>query len=211
MKIHDITLAIRPSMPIWPGDPAIQLERVQKLEEGADANVSRLEMSVHTGTHVDAPYHFIQDGGTVDDLPLDVLVGPCVVVEIPEQRTVIDAAALQSVSIPNGADRVLLKTRNAVYWQVTPDEFHADFAAVDRSGAEELVRLGVRLVGIDYLSIAPFDSPLPAHQVLLGAGLVVVEGLDLSNVKPGRYTLYCLPLKLSGAEGAPARVILVED
>ncbi|HZW04694.1 MAG TPA: cyclase family protein [Anaerolineaceae bacterium] len=211
MKIHDVTLSIRPQMPIWPGDPALTLQRVQRMEDGADANVSRLEMSVHTGTHVDAPYHFLRDGGRVDDLPLDVLVGPCRVVEIPASRDVIDAEAVREASLPAGVERVLFKTRNSRYWLESPDVFQTDFVGVDRSGAEELVRLGVRLVGIDYLSIAPFDSPLPAHQVCLHAGIVVVEGLDLSGVVPGSYTLTCLPLKLAGAEGAPARVILVEE
>lgn len=210
MKIHDVTVAIRPSMAIWPGDPEIHLERVQKMEDGADANVSRLEMSVHTGTHVDAPFHFLSDGGMVDELPLDLLVGPCVVIEIPD-RDVIDAVAVRAAHLPAGIERVLFKTRNTAIWREKPDEFQSDFVAVDGSGAEELVRLGVRLVGIDYLSIAPFDSPLAAHQICLGAGMVVVEGLDLSNVQPGNYTLCCLPLKLAGAEGAPARVALIED
>lgn len=210
MKIHDVTLAVRPSMPIWPGDPEIHLERILKMEDGVPANVSRLEMSVHTGTHVDAPYHFLPDGGKVDELPLEVLVGRCYIVEIPA-GDVIDAAAVRAANLPAGVERVLFKTRNAVYWRESPDEFRPDFVAVDGSGADELVRLGVRLVGIDYLSIAPFDSPLPAHQICLGAGMVVVEGLDLSGVQPGWYTLYCLPLKLAGAEGAPARVILIED
>ncbi len=210
MKIYDISLMVTPGMTVWPGDPQVQLERVSKMEEGASSNVSRLSMSVHTGTHVDAPHHFVHGSKTVEQLDLDALVGPAQVVEIPHEANVIDAELVAGLSLERGAPRLLFKTRNSLIWQRGERAFQKDFVAIDASGAAALVELGIRLVAIDYLSVAPFAEGAPTHVALLKAGMVLLEGVDLSQVPAGRYTLVCLPLKLGGAEGAPARAVLME-
>lgn len=209
MPIYDISLPISPGLPVWPGDPSVVLERVSSMDLGAHDNVSRLACGVHTGTHVDAPNHFLNDKRTVETLSLDMLIGPVQVVQISEDVGVITAAVLEMAEIPSGTLRLLLKTRNSRLWEHSLKEFSPDFVGVSQDGAEWLVRSGVQLVGIDYLSIAPYKQSIPTHRALLGPGIVILEGLDLSAVSPGIFTLYCLPLKLVGSDGAPARVILV--
>jgi len=208
--MYDVSVGISPDMPVWPGDSPVKLERVREIAKGANANVSRLECGVHVGTHVDAPSHFIEGAATVETLSLDVLNGMAYVADLP-QAEVLDAATLASASIPPSTRRVLFKTRNSGFWPGGGSEFRTDFAAVDESGAEWLVRIGIQLVGIDYLSIAPYQRSGPTHRVLLDAGVVILEGLDLRNVECGEYRLHCLPLKLIGGDGAPARVILEEE
>ncbi len=211
MKIKDVTLTIREGMPVWPGEPEVTMHRVKKLEEGANANVTYMAFAVHTGTHVDAPCHFLANENGVDKLALDVLVGEVTVVEMPESVNQITADDIYASGLASGAERVLFKTRNSDYWIGGSDTFQPDFVGITEDGAQALVDLGIRLVGIDYLSIAPFKKSRPTHLVMLKAKMVVIEGLDLSQIKPGKYTLYCLPLKLANADGAPARVILIED
>lgn len=209
MKIYDISLPISPELPVWPGDPAVILEQVSSMDAGAHDNVSRLGCCVHTGTHVDAPHHFLNDHRTVDKLSLDVLIGPVQVIQIPEDVGLITADVLEQAAVPSGTLRLLLKTRNSRLWERSPAEFAQDFVGVSEDGAEWLVKSGVKLIGIDYLSIAPFKQSLPSHRVLLKPGVVILEGVDLSKITPGIYTLYCLPLKLVGSDGAPARAILI--
>lgn len=210
MQTYDISLTISSSLPTWPGDPGIILERVEKIEDGANANVSKLDMGVHTGTHVDAPYHFLGgDSATAEQLPLKLLTGRAYVLHIPNDVTVIDRTVLERVDIPPRTRRLLFKTRNSTYWAKGEKKFQTDFVAIDAGGAQYLVERGVKLVGVDYLSVSPYKNSRPTHQILLKAGVIIVEGLDLSNVTQGRYTLYCLPLKLAGSDGAPARAILV--
>lgn len=211
MKIHDVSLTIRPGMVVWPGDPAVDIFRQDKIEEGANANVSFMGIGVHTGTHVDAPYHFLQDGKTVDTLPLDVLVGKVLVVELDDTVNEINHEVVEPLRHRHGIERILFKTRNSRYWLETGNEFHEDFIGISADGAQSLVEIGTRLVGIDYLSIAPFRKSRPTHEILLRANMVVIEGLNLSGILPGEYSLYCLPLKLLNSDGAPARVILVEE
>ncbi len=211
MKIYDISLTVTPSLPVWPGDPAITLERVSKMEEGEHNNVSQMAMSVHAGTHVDAPYHFIADGKTIEQLPLDVLIGPAQVVELPADCRLIGAEDLRRAGIAAGMTRVLLKTGNNRYWSQPGLTFQKDFAALSPDGAAYLVERDVRLIGIDYFSIAPFGDSVPTHRALLGAEVVVLEGANLSEVPAGRYQLYCLPLKLGGSDGAPARAVLIRE
>ena len=194
MQIIDVSVPVRPGMITYPGDPEVRLERVSSIADGEVVNLSRLDFRVHSGTHVDAPLHFAEGAASVETLPLDVLVGPCVVVD-----------GLEPASVPAGAERVLFKTANGRLWE--HDEFTDDFVKLDGEAARALVERGVRLVGIEYLSIGDEE----AHHVLLGAGVVAVEGLDLRDVKPGEYRLVCAPLKLVGAEGAPARVLLLRD
>lgn len=209
MQTYDISLEISPQMVIWPGDPTITLERVSKLEEGANANVSRVDMGVHTGTHVDAPYHFLKDGNTVDCLPLRLLTGRVYVLHLPDAVNEITARTLENAEIPPRTRRLLFRTRNSKLWARHEKNFQEDYVGITADAAETLVKRGVKLVGVDYLSVAPYHSTAKTHEILLKAGVVVVEGLNLSQVAPGRYTLYCLPLKLVGAEGAPARAILI--
>jgi arylformamidase len=211
MKILDVTLTISPEMTTWPGDSPVSLERFRKIEEGANSNASRLDMAAHTGTHVDAPYHFLMDGKGVDQLNLEILTGPALVLEFDEQVEVINAQALKMQNIPVGTLRVLFKTRNSLIWANHEKEFQPGFVGVDLSGANFLVERGIRLVGIDYLSVSPYKKSRPTHEALLRVEMVIIEGLDLSGVPAGIYQLYCLPLKLKGADGAPARVILMGD
>ncbi len=208
MQIYDISLTISPHIIVWPGDPNVVLERFEKIEAGGDANVSRLELSAHTGTHVDAPYHFIPEGVSVEKLSLKTLIGRAYVLYLPDVNE-ITAAVLERSEIPPRTRRLLFKTRNSKYWTRQPEEFQVDFVAISPDGAQFLVDRGVKLVGVDYLSVAPYQNGRPTHEILLRAGIVVVEGIDLSKVSQGRYTLYCLPLKLAGADGAPARAILI--
>jgi len=202
----DVSLPVRTGMVVYEGDPVVRIERVADIGRGDLANLSRMELGTHTGTHVDAPSHFIADGAGVDALPLDVLVGPAVVADASSVPGDIDAAVLAAIGVPPGTKRLLLKTRNADLWDL--GRFTRDYAGVAADAAAELVARGVRLVGIDYLSIAPSGDPAPTHRTLLEAGVVVVEGLDLRPVAPGRYELACLPLRIEGADGAPARALL---
>ena len=207
MEIFDITIPIHPDMPVWPGDASVQLERVRKIEEGANANVSNLALSVHTGTHVDAPCHFIPDGVALDRVPLERFIGEVAVVEIPGVDLI--TAAILHGKIPLSTTRIIFKTKNSSIWIHKDHPFYEAFTALSPDGAQYLVDLGIKFVGIDYLSIAPFKDLRPTHEILLGAGVVILEGVDLSAVTPGEYMLYCLPLKLVGVDGAPARTILV--
>lgn len=210
MTIHDISLTISPDLPVWPGDPPIRLERVQRMEEGANANVTHASLGVHVGTHVDAPYHFLgRDADTVDRLPLDALIGPALVVSLPEVRR-ITADVLEQIDLPAGESRLLFKTWNSTLWARGETSFKEDFVALGADAAKWLVARNVQLVGVDYLSVAPFHESVPTHRTLLSAGVVIIEGLDLSGVEPGDYTLCCLPLKIQGSDGAPARAVLIE-
>jgi arylformamidase len=211
MKIYDISLTVTPDLPVWPGDPAIKLGRVSKMEEGEHNNVSHMASGVHIGTHVDAPYHFIADGKTIEQLKLEVLIGPAQVIEIPDTGPLITAADLQQAGIEDGTTRLLLKTRNSEYWKQPGLPFQEEFAALSPDGAAYLLERGVQLLGIDYFSVAPFGDSVPTHRALLGAEVIVLEGIDLSQVPAGRYQLYCLPIKLGGSDGAPARAVLIDE
>ena len=208
MKIYDVSLPISPALPVWPGDPAVVLEQTSSMDAGAHDNISRLACGVHTGTHVDAPHHFLNDHRTVETLALDVLVGPAQVVQIPGDVKVVNAEALEKAGLSAGIERLLLKTSNSQLWERGENTFYQDFVAISADGADWLVRYGIKLVGIDYLSVAPYHQSIPTHRALLTAGIIIVEGMDLSAIQPGRYELFCLPLKLVGSDGAPARVIL---
>lgn len=209
MTIYDISLGISAALPVWPGDPRVVLELAESIDRGDEVNITRLSMSAHTGTHVDAPHHFLNDRRTVDALPLDILTGPCYVVQLPDGVEEISADVLERVQIGSGTTRLLFGTRNSRLWAKGENTFQEDFVAVSADGAEWLVAHGIRLVGVDYLSVAPFGDSKPTHDILLKAGVVIVEGLDLSRMPRGFYDLYCLPLKLLGADGAPARAILI--
>lgn len=206
--ILDITLPIRPGMVVWPGDPAVELEGVPEIaEEGF--YVSRLCMGTHTGTHVDPPRHISRSGAGADALPLEVLVGPCYVADLRGVKAV-DAASLQSAGIPPGTSRLLLKTDNSS-WIGSSDAFREDFVALTPDAAEWVLSRGIRLVGIDTLSIEAANGDGSVHRVLLDTGVIIIEGLALDSVEPGNYNLACLPLKIAGSDGAPARVVLMTE
>lgn len=208
MKIYDVSVPITATLPIYEGDPPTQIEAVARTAHGDLANVSRITIGSHTGTHVDPPSHFLDGAPSVDALPLEVLIGPALVIDLT-QASGISAAELDAAGVPAGTERLLLKTRNSQLWQT--GGFRKDFLGLREEAARRLVEWGVRLVGIDYLSIAPYDNPRAAHLPLLQAGVVILEGLDLSAIRPGRYTLVCLPLKIQGGDGAPARAVLIEE
>lgn len=202
----DISTPLDQPIPVWPGDPAPEVRRLMTLEAGDDATVSSLSMCVHTGTHIDAPGHFVQGGAAVGDVGLARLVGPARVVAV--EGHCIDASDLAAADIPEGCRRLLLRTSNSALWG-QGDDFREDFVALTPEAAQWLVDRGIDLVGIDYLSIERYREPdNRTHQILLGAGLVVIEGLNLSQAVPGDYELICLPLRLDEAEGAPARAVL---
>jgi arylformamidase len=208
MMIHDVTVTISREMPVYPGDPQIEIKRTLLLEEGDVANVSHLSCGTHIGTHVDPPSHFVEGGIALDKLPLDVLIGPARVVDVGDVD-VIDAATVEKTAL-DGVTRVLFKTRNSRLWS-SPHEFQRDFVYLDADAAEILVARGVKLVGIDYLSIEMFNFEQPAtHMALLSNNVIVVEGLDLSGVTAGDYELICLPIKIKDGDGGPARVVLRE-
>ena len=198
MRILDISVPIRPGMITYPGDPTVTLERVSAIADGALANLSRLDLGVHTGTHVYAPVHFLDGTATADEIPLDALVGRVHVIA----AEALTASELRRLELP---DRVIFKTSNSELW--ARSDFSEDFLSLDGSAAQVLLERGVRLVGIDYLSIGDED----AHRALLAAGVVTIEGLDLRGVEPGEYELVCAPLKLAGSDGAPARVFLIQN
>jgi arylformamidase len=197
MEIFDVSVPVRTGMVTYPGDPEVLLERAKSIAEGASANLTRIDMGAHSGTHVDAPVHFLEGTVGAESLPVDALLGPCVVVEASGLAESDVAAA------PEGVERVLFKTPNSELW--ARDEFPEAFARLDGAGARLLVERGLKVVGVDYLSVGDRE----AHRILLGAGVVPIEGLDLRGIDPGEYFLVCAPLKLVGSDGAPARVFLV--
>lgn len=209
-KIWDITVPFRTDLPLWPGDPQPSMTPMKSMSGGYRCNVTRLDTGVHFGTHLDAPCHFIEGTNGVDSLDLDVLVGECVVGEIPDEME-ITPSHLDALDLPPGTKRLLLKTRNSALWDTPNHEFFKEFSALTADAAEWVVARGIRLIGIDYLSIQLFaDEVSTTHHVLLGAEVIIVEGLDLRKVQPGAYRLTCLPMKLKNADGAPVRAILTE-
>jgi arylformamidase len=208
-SIYDISLPIRTGGLIYPGNPGISITPQQAISQGAGANVSRLDFGSHTGTHVDAPKHFFDDGAGVDALALDVLMGPARLLTFTDDVLSIGEAELRPYDL-SGETRVLLKTRNSAWLASGSTEFHPDYTYVAPDGAEYLASLGVQLVGVDYLSVEQFHSGHhKTHRTLLDRGIIIIEGLVLSDVPAGTYELRCLPILLAGLDGAPARAVLV--
>ena len=207
MAIYDVTVPIRAGMPIYEGDPTLNIEPWSAMAKGDSANVSFLHFGAHTGTHVDAPAHFIEGAGKIDSLPLDVLIGPARVIRVPDDRMEIDPEFLNECDLTN-VTRVLFHTRNSSFWN---EGFRKDFTHVLPEAAELLVARGIKLVGNDYLSVEKFHSGHHrTHLTLLRNGVVIVEGLNLTDVPAGDYELICLPMKIAdgAGDGAPARVVL---
>jgi arylformamidase len=202
----DISATVNPSMPTFEGDPPVDFELVKSLVRGDVCNLTRIDMGAHSGTHIDAPIHFVPGGTGSETIAIDAVIGPAWVVDARAQRGAITADDLARMAIPRGETRILFRTPNSELWQMPG--FQTGFVGLDVSAAAALVARNTRLVGIDYLSIAPFGDPTPTHVALLSAGVVVLEGLDLRAVEPGPYELLCLPLRIAGSDGAPARALL---
>jgi arylformamidase len=209
-KIFDVTVLIERDLPTWPSDPGLKIEQASSMAKGGRSNVTRISMGAHTGTHMDAPFHFEPDGYGIDQIPLDALIGPCRVYDFSQRDGHIDRAKLERCDF-RGVTRALFKTKNSQLWARNAREFDKNFIAVVADGADFLVERGVKLVGVDYLSVEPYGSGgHPVHHRLLRASVAIVEGLSLHNVPAGDYELMALPIKLKGADGAPARVVLRE-
>ena len=206
MAIYDISVPIREQMPTWPSDPGVKIRLAMSMARGDGVNVTSLAMGAHTGTHFDAPFHFVPGGKTVDQLDPEALMGTCRVFEIPTEDE-IDVTHLRGLRI-KGVTRALFKTANSKLW-ATRDDFYEDFVYLTPTAAKFLVEMQVKLVGVDYLSVEGYHAQgAPAHLALLGAGVIILEGLNLADVPPGDYELIALPLKIAGADGAPARALL---
>jgi arylformamidase len=208
-RLIDVSLPISPGLPVWPGDPPISIEPAKRIARGDAANVSTLSLGNHTGTHVDPPSHFIEGGKSIDQIDPLALVGPAWVVEIPNATGEIGAEQLEASEIPLEAERLLVKTANS--GTLRPGTaFRDDFACLSVEAARWCVERGLRLVGVDYLSVERLDAPKehPVHRTLLTADVVVVEGLDLSRVPAGPCELMCLPLLVADGDGAPARAFV---
>lgn len=211
---YDISVAIHPDIPVWEGDPAVVIRSAASIERGDMANVSRLDMGTHTGTHIDAPVHFVPGRKGIDGLALDTLIGPVYVADLTQVVQEIDDEDFESANIPQGTVRLLCKTSNSNLWSASPVTFDSGFVGISPEGAQWLIERGVKLIGVDYLGVERFDSVgrgAPTHHLLLEKELVIVEGLDLSKIEAGAYELICLPVKIKNSDGAPCRAILVKE
>jgi len=201
----DISTPIHSGMTVWPGDDPVRVEQTMFLDRGDPFDLTRLAMTAHTGTHIDAPRHFLRGGAAIDAMPLDVMTGPARVVDVN------DRAAVRPAHLPadlKRGERILFRTINSTEHQLAP-HFIEEFVYVSREAAGALAEAGVVLVGVDYLSVGGFSQDLvETHEILLGGGVWVVEGLRLAHVQPGRYEFTCLPLLIPGADGSPARALL---
>lgn len=205
-RLLDVSVRLVPGMPVYPGNPEFEFAPVHRIADGHSSNHSRVVMGTHTGTHVDAPLHFFDGRPGVDQMPLELLIGRVRVIDLPH-RGGITQAHLAAAGLREDL-RVLLRTPNSALWNTT-DGFHTDYTYITEDGAKFLVDQGVKVVGVDYLSVEQFKKAgAPAHHVLLGDGVIIIEGLNLSDAEAGPYEMYCLPLKIANADGAPARVVL---
>ena len=205
----DISVPMSDGMVHWPGDPACKISLFVSIPGGAPCNLTQMSLSAHTGTHMDAPRHFVRDGRTMESLPLDAVIGPCRVIEL-KHRTVITREELAPHKLKRG-ERVLFKTRNSTKsWKMAKTStFDENFVYIPADTASYLVERGVQTVGVDYLSVGGYKKDgVLCHQIMLGAEIWIIEGLNLAKIQPGKYELICLPLKIVGADGAPARAVL---
>jgi arylformamidase len=214
VEVFDVTVPFSGNIPTWPTHPPAQVVPLNRVAEGAGSNVSRLDISSHAGTHVDANWHFIDDGAKLLDIPLQRWSGPCVVVHIPDEVDQIRASDLEHARIPPGTERLLLRTRNSRVWEdwsgEVPLSFREDYVGLQPDAARWVVDRSIRVIGTDALSIGSFGSAnRESHVTLLGNDVLIIELLDLHAIAPGPYELICLPLKLAIGDGAPARVLLV--
>ena len=202
----DVSVPLHTGMVHWPTDPPVHIERFANMEKGAVCNVSKLDLCAHAGTHMDGLNHFIRDGAPLDTVPFDAVIGPCRVIEIKDDDSV-RAAELKKHRLQKG-ERILLKTRNSkrAWWQ---EDFDTRFVHISTEAAQHMVDCRIRTIGVDYLSVGGYQRDgVECHQVLLGAGVWIIEGLDLTKVRAGKYELICLPVKIRNSDGAPARAVL---
>jgi arylformamidase len=203
----DISLTLKSNMMHWPGDPPVSIERVREMDKGDTVNLSKITMGAHSGTHVDAPVHFIKGAEGVDQLLFDSLIGLARIIEIADTDTIREKE-LAIHRIKKG-ERILLRTRNSIKKILYRDAFTEDFVYLEKGAAEFLVFRGIKTLGVDYLSVGGYKENGPdVHRMLLGAGILIIEGLDLTGALPGLYDMICLPIKILDSDGAPARVIL---
>jgi len=210
MQIYDVSVALSDKTPTYPGDPGIEITQWLNLEQGDAANVSLLHFGAHSGTHVDAPAHFLKGGSKVDSLSFENLIGPALVLEVPDDVIEIDKVFLAGVDLTS-VERVLFKTRNSAFWNEPDGHFRSDYTYLTSEAAAALVEKNIKLVGIDYLSVEKFQADkFETHEVLLSNSVTILEGLDLRKVSAGNYELICLPLKIGAGsgDGAPARAVL---
>lgn len=210
MRIHDISIPIHPAMIVWPGQPGVATRYLSQISAGDRSTVTHLSLSVHTGTHMDAPCHFVAGQEGIDQLDLKTLVGPALVVDATHAAE-LSAEVFDALAIPAHTERLIVRTTNSQLWDdPAHDAFAEAYVGVTPSGAQWLVDHGVKLIGVDYLSVAPYNDLVVPHQILLGAKVVIVEGLNVQAITPGVYELVCLPLKIVGSDGSPVRAILIE-
>ena len=206
-ELFDISLPLSSELPVWPGTQAFKLEPLNRISRGDQHNESAFLANIHTGTHIDMPWHFLPGGAKTDSLELERLIGPVLVAWLPDVRR-ITPEVLESIGIPENTVRLLFRTDNSIQWEQGEVEFKEDFVALTAEAATWLVEAGISLVGIDYLSIQLFNDSNQTHEILLQSNILILEGLNLHGILPGNYELICLPLAISGAEGAPARAVL---
>jgi arylformamidase len=208
--IYDISLTLNSELPAWPGDSKTAIIRTESLTDGDAYNSSVITAPLHWGTHIDAPHHLYENRWSVDEIPLEVLVGSVTVIEIPNKNK-ITSKDLEKFNFVN-VERLLFKTKNSILWNESPLKFHTDFCALTADAAEFILKTQIKLIGIDYLSLDLYPAEdLPVHKLLYDANIVAIEGLDLREIEAGYYTIYCLPIKILKGDGAPARVILVRE
>lgn len=205
MILYDISVPLSEGLPAYPGDPPVEITPLTGTEEKGAFQISRLAFGSHAGTHIDAPAHLLPQGATTDEIPLHTLLGPCLVVDISHHEGHIDAGVLKKLHL-KGHQRILFRTGNSALWNLK--NFVENYDALTAEAADYLVKIGVKLVGIDYLSVDSFQSTDEVHRLLLEAGIVILEGINLSSIERGEYELICLPLKIEGIDGAPCRAIL---
>ena len=211
-RLIDVSLEVGPDLLVWPGNPGVSVTPSSRISEGGSSNVSEIRLGSHTGTHIDPPFHFLDDGATAEDLPLEVMMGETTVADLRGTPGPIGPDELAGLSLSGGVTRLLLRTDNSSLWAADPRAFPDDYVSLSPDGARWVVDQGVRLIGIDFLSIEARGAPgHPTHRTLLEADVVILEGLDLSGVEPGGYTLVCFPLKIVGGDGAPTRAVLLKD
>lgn len=204
-KYFDLSPGLSEETVVWPGDSPVVIREHKSIEKGAGYNLTSVSLSSHSGSHVDAPRHFYPDSASVDELPLDTLIGTAQIIEITADS--VDEKLLEEKLAGKNIERLIIKTRNSSLW--SNPNFDKNYVSLTNSGADCLINKGIKLVGIDYLSIESIDSrDAYVHKVLLQNGIVIIEGLNLSEVQSGEYELFCLPLKLEGIDGAPARVVV---
>ena len=210
-RVIDVSLAIGPDLLVWPGNPGVVITPTSRISRGDSSNVSEIRLGSHTGTHIDPPSHFLDEGATAEDLPLDVMMGDTTVADLRGIAGPIGPDELAGLSLSEEVARLVLRTDNSALWAADPRAFPDEYVCLSPEGARWVVDNGIRLIGIDFLSIEVRGAPgHPTHRTLLEAGVVILEGLDLSRVEPGEYTLVCFPLKIAGGDGAPTRAVLLE-